>query len=190
LVLSPFFILISFLIKITSPGPVFFLQKRMGKGGYTFKLIKFRSMHVNPVEEINEFTPGDDTRITKFGKILRRTKIDELPELINVFSGDMSLVGPRPEVPKYRHVYVRKFEPILSLRPGITDLASIKYRDEERLLAKSPNPDQVYRNEILPDKLQLVLKYMDNISFKTDLKIIFLTLMRLFNAENSITERD
>jgi len=179
-VLSPFFILISVLIKIDSPGPIFFLQERIGKGGNNFKLIKFRSMRINFEQEKRGFTPGDDTRITKLGKILRRTKIDELPELVNVLKGDMSFVGPRPEVPKYRHVYTGEFAPVLSLRPGITDLASIKYRNEEELLNQSPDAEKMYGEVILPDKLSLCLKYKEIISFKTDLKIIFATLGRVF----------
>jgi lipopolysaccharide/colanic/teichoic acid biosynthesis glycosyltransferase len=178
-ILSPLFILISVLIKIGSLGPIFFLQKRMGKRGDNFKLIKFRSMHINPAQEKKGFTPGDDTRVTRLGKFIRKTKIDELPELINVFKGEMSLVGPRPEVPEYRRIYVGKFEAVLSLRPGITDLASIKYRNEEELLAKSADPEEMYCEVILPDKLGINLKYTGNISFRDDLKIIVKTVVKV-----------
>jgi lipopolysaccharide/colanic/teichoic acid biosynthesis glycosyltransferase len=175
-ILSPLFILISVLMKIDSPGPIFFLQKRMGKGGDNFKLIKFRSMRINFEQEKRGFTPGDNTRITRVGEFLRKTKIDELPELINVFKGDMSLVGPRPEVPRYRDAYTGEFADVLSLRPGITDLASIKYRNEEELLSQSPDAEKMYCELILPDKLRLCLKYKKIIGFKTDLEIIFATL--------------
>jgi lipopolysaccharide/colanic/teichoic acid biosynthesis glycosyltransferase len=178
-ILSPLFILISVLMKIGSPGQIFFLQERMGRGGDNFKLIKFRSMHINPAQEKKGFTPGDDTRVTRLGKFIRKTKIDELPELINVFKGEMSLVGPRPEVPEYRRIYVGKFEAVLSLRPGITDPASIKYRNEEELLAKSADPEETYCEVILPDKLGINLKYTGNISFRNDLKILVKTVVKV-----------
>ena len=180
--LSPFFIFISLLINIDSAGPVLFLQRRIGKGGKYFKLIKFRSMYTDQDLQKRCFTPGDKTRITRLGKVLRKTKIDELPELINVLKGDMSIVGPRPEVLSYFDFYINaRFKKILSIRPGITDWASIRYRSEEELLAKAKNPDKLYREKILPEKLKLNMLYLQNIKLITDLKIIFLTLIKIFD---------
>ncbi|HKZ40175.1 MAG TPA: sugar transferase, partial [Candidatus Hodarchaeales archaeon] len=155
---------------------IFFFQKRMGRDCKPFNLMKFRSMTaINDMGEC-QFNPGDESRVTRIGRFLRKTKIDELPELLNVLIGEMSIVGPRPEVLKYRHIYVGKFTPLLSLRPGITDFASIKYRNEEELLRQSPHPEKMYRETILKDKLELCLKYKQMISFKTDLSIILTTL--------------
>jgi len=179
IILLPFLILISLLIKVFSPGPIFFLQERMGMGGNIFKLIKFRSMRISSMQEKNNFTPGDTTRITRLGKFIRRTKIDELPELINVLRGEMSLVGPRPEVPEYRNLYAGKYDDVLTLRPGITDWASIKYCNEEELLAKSSNPEAIYLNKIFWDKLEMNLEYVKNMSFWTDLRILFATVLRI-----------
>ncbi|MCL0082936.1 sugar transferase [Thermodesulfovibrionales bacterium] len=181
--LSPFLAIAALLIKIDSPGPVFFFQKRIGKGGREFSLIKFRSMYVDQTQEREGFNPGDGSRTTRLGKILRKTKIDEFPELVNVLKGDMSFVGPRPEVPRYRHIYTGEFAPVLLLRPGITDLASMKYRNEEEMLSQSLNPEKMYSEVILPDKLRLCLKYKEMIGFKTDLKIIFATLRRVLKKE-------
>lgn len=181
--LSPFLSVVSLLIKIDSQGSVFFFQKRMGLNGRLFNLIKFRSMIVvhNPQE--CQFNPGDKSRVTRIGRFIRKTKIDELPELLNVLKGDMSFVGPRPEVLKYRHIYTGEFAPVLSLRPGITDLASIKYRNEEELLNQSQDAEKMYCELILPDKLRLCLKYKEMIGFKTDLKIIFATLGRVLGKK-------
>ena len=179
-IICPFLVLVAILIKLDSKGPVFFFQQRMGKDGKIFRLIKFRSMYIDPKKEKEGFTPGDSSRITRIGRIIRKTKIDELPELINVIKGDMSLVGPRPEVPKYRSFYSGKYREVLKLRPGITDLASIKYRNEEEILEKSDDPEKTYTEVILPDKLELALEYKKKMSFFTDLKIIFSTILRLF----------
>lgn len=178
-ILSPLFILISVLIKIDSSGAIFFLQKRMGRDFKPFNLIKFHSMTLVHDPRECQFNPGDASRVTRIGRFIRKTKIDELPELANVLKGDMSFVGPRPEVFKYRHVYTGEFAPVLSLRPGITDLASIKYRNEELLLRQSSDPEKMYSEVILPDKLRLCLKYKEMIGFKTDMKIIFATLRRV-----------
>ena len=177
--LFPFLAVVLLLIKIDSPGSVFFFQKRMGRNGRLFNLIKFRSMTVVHEPRECQFNPGDASRVTRTGYFIRKTKIDELPELVNVLKGDMSFVGPRPEVPKYCDVYTGEFADVLSLRPGITDLASIKYRNEEELLNQSPDPEKMYCELILPDKLRLCLKYKEMISFKSDLKIIFATLGRV-----------
>ncbi len=147
-ILSPLFVVISLLIKMGSSGSIFFIQERMGQGANNFNLIKFRSMYNSPIKEKFGFTPGDGSRITKLGNFLRKTKVDEFPELINVLKGDMSIVGPRPEVPKYRYFYsTKEFGPVLSMRPGITDYASIKYRHEEQILAKSPYPQMMYEKK-------------------------------------------
>jgi lipopolysaccharide/colanic/teichoic acid biosynthesis glycosyltransferase len=144
-----------------------------------FNLIKFRSMIVVNDPEKCQFNPGDESRVTRIGFFLRKAKIDELPELLNVLKGEMSFVGPRPEVFKYREIYAGEFAPILSLRPGITDLASIKYRNEEELLRQSADPEKMYREVILPDKLKMCLTYKEIISFKTDVSIIIATLRRI-----------
>jgi len=176
---SPLLYFIIIFIKLDSTGSTFFRQKRVGRDFRPFQLLKFRSMAVPDDLKQGQFEPGDSSRITRVGSFLRKTKLDELPELYNVFNGDMSIVGPRPEVPKYRHVYTGEFAPVLSLRPGITDLASIKYRNEELLLRQGSDPEKMYSEVILPDKLRLCLKYKEIISFKTDLKIIFSTLRRV-----------
>jgi lipopolysaccharide/colanic/teichoic acid biosynthesis glycosyltransferase len=162
-ILSPLFILISVLIKIGSPGPIFFFQERMGRGGDKFQLIKFRSMHINPTQEKRGFNPGDDARVTRLGKFIRKTKIDELPELLNVLRGNMSIIGPRPEVEKYVRVYPEDFKVILKIRPGLSDYASIKYRDEETILAGQHDPEQYYLQVILPDKLRLARSYVEDV---------------------------
>jgi lipopolysaccharide/colanic/teichoic acid biosynthesis glycosyltransferase len=179
LVLSPLLVIIAILIKVESKGPVFFFQERMGKEGKIFRLVKFRSMYVDPAQEKKGFTPGDSSRITRIGKFIRKTKIDELPELINVIKGEMSLVGPRPEVPRYKHIYDAEYRAVLTLKPGITDPASIKYKDEEEILARSSDPEKMYIETILPDKLKINLSYLKEISFCNDLKIILDTIVRL-----------
>lgn len=179
LLFFPLFVIVSLCIKLDSAGPVYFRQQRIGRNGELFLLFKFRSMKV--VDSLAEcrFHPGDESRTTRIGKILRKSKIDELPQLYNVLRGEMSFVGPRPEVPQYRSLYVGNFANVLSLKPGITDLASIKYRNEEELLRRSPDPEQMYREVILPDKLKLGLKYKEMINIKTDLNIIIATVGKI-----------
>ncbi len=171
----PLFIIIYILIRTESQGSPFFIQERIGKGMRPFRLIKFRSMTC--VESLSEcqFEPGNGNRVTKVGKILRKTKIDELPELFNIFKGDMSIAGPRPEVPKYVQVYPDDFDAILHVRPGLSDYASIRYRNEEDILACQIDPDDYYRRIILPDKLSLAGCYVENISFANDWRIILET---------------
>jgi len=176
LVLSPLLVIIAILIKVESKGPVFFFQERMGKEGKIFRLVKFRSMYVDPAQEKKGFTPGDSSRITRIGKFIRKTKIDELPELINVIKGEMSLVGPRPEVPKYAKFYKDDYDEILKVKPGITDYASIEYRNENELLAGAEDVEKVYLEEILPKKIEYYKKYLRDISFLTDLKLILRTI--------------
>jgi lipopolysaccharide/colanic/teichoic acid biosynthesis glycosyltransferase len=171
--------IVSILVKLDSRGKVFFTQERIGRNGRIFRLIKFRSMYSDASIENRGFNPGERARITSLGKILRKTKLDELPQLINVLKGDMSFVGPRPEVERYRAMFRGKYEEVLSLRPGITDWASIAYCNEEELLAQSTDPEKLYREDILPNKLMMALEYKENISFKTDIGIIFNTLARI-----------
>ena len=177
LVLSPLLILFSIAIKISSSGPVFFLQKRVGKDGKLFTLIKFRSMIVEH-DNISTATARGDARITKIGEFLRKYKLDELPELWNVLKGEMSLVGPRPDVPGYADKLVGRDRDILKLRPGITGAASIKYINEEEILASQENPQKYNDEVIFPDKVKVNLDYYENQSFWLDIKIIFATIFR------------
>ena len=177
LVLSPLLILFSIAIKISSCGPVFFLQKRVGKDGKLFTLIKFRSMIVEH-DNISTATARGDARITKIGEFLRKYKLDELPELWNVIKGEMSLVGPRPDVPGYADKLVGRDRDILKLRPGITGAASIKYVNEEEILASQENPQKYNDEVIFPDKVKVNLDYYENQSFWLDIKIIFATIFR------------
>jgi lipopolysaccharide/colanic/teichoic acid biosynthesis glycosyltransferase len=158
------------------------MQERIGRDGRIFRLIKLRSMYCDASVENRGFNPGERSRITSLGKILRKTKLDELPQLINVLKGDMSFVGPRPEVARYRAMFRGKYEEVLSIRPGITDWASIAYCNEEDLLAQSTDPEKLYREDILPNKLMMALEYKENISFKTDIGIIFTTLARIYRS--------
>ncbi|MBU1863730.1 MAG: sugar transferase [Candidatus Omnitrophica bacterium] len=173
----PLFLLVMVLVKMDSPGPVFFRQKRMGKDGKEFLLYKFRTMYCVRQEAKLTFEPGVRHRVTSIGGLLRKTKIDELPQLINVLKGEMSLVGPRPEVFKYKDFYSGKYEKVLGVSPGITDKASIKYRNEETLLSQDDNPEKLYGEVILPDKLEISLGYIESgISFIKDVTIIAETL--------------
>ena len=174
----PMMALVAVLVRFSGPGPVFFRQERMGKGGRGFRLFKFRTMRPGNGASAG-FTPGDASRVTRIGRALRETKLDEMPQLINVLAGDLSLVGPRPEVPDYRSVYRGDFGKILEVRPGITDSASVKYRREERTLALSDDPKRIYVQSILPDKLRMNLEYVENISFGKDLKILGATFRSL-----------
>ncbi|MFA6291136.1 MAG: sugar transferase [Victivallales bacterium] len=176
LFLLPLFLLIAVFIKLDSKGPVFFRQKRGGLGGEYFDIFKFRSMTVKEKTDGKDFDAGSCPRITRTGKIIRKTKIDELPQLINVVTGEMSLVGPRPEVETYIKLYQSRWDKILAVRPGITDPASIKFRNEEELLAKAANPEEEYRNAILPRKLQIYEDYVGRISFMNDVKILLGTI--------------
>ena len=175
IILIPVFIIVSILIKIDSSGPVFFLQKRVGLNGKFFKIIKFRSMKINQDVSLT-ITIENDKRITKIGKYLRRYKIDEIPELINVFIGNMSFVGPRPDVPGYADLLKGESRNILKLRPGITSLASIKYANEEMILLNEDDPIEYNNNIIFPDKVKMNLNYYNNNNIWIDIKIIFATL--------------
>jgi lipopolysaccharide/colanic/teichoic acid biosynthesis glycosyltransferase len=178
-ILAPVFLAVALLVKLSSPGPVFFRQKRIGQAFRPFLIYKFRTMQANAPTRGPEITVGDDPRITRIGRFLRRTKIDELPQLINVVKGDMSLVGPRPEVPKYVELFRSEYADIVKVRPGMTDLASLKYRDEQTVLAASGNPEERYASEILPDKIMLGKEYIERASLFFDLGLIVKTIGRL-----------
>ncbi len=169
------FLIIAIIIKATSKGPVFFRQVRVGKDGKEFRIYKFRTMVVDAEKKGMQITVGADSRITGIGKFLRKTKVDELPQLINVLNGQMSFVGPRPEVPRYVALYDDYQRNILRIKPGITELASIVYRDENEVLAKSENPEETYINEIMPKKIALNIEYMQKLGFWYDIKLIFMT---------------
>ncbi len=177
--LSPLLLMIAALIRFTSPGPVFFRQLRVGRKMQPFEILKFRTMVVDADRRGPPLTAGKDPRITGVGRWLRKTKLDELPQLINILKGDMSLVGPRPEVPKYVELHREDFESILVVRPGLTDLASIKYRDESEILSQSSDPEQEYVTTILPDKLALAKEYIERCSLRLDLWLILKTLFRI-----------
>ena len=180
LILSPFFLIVAIIIKIDSKGPIYFRQDRVGKNNEVFQIHKFRTMEINS-ESLGKLTIGEDKRITNFGRWLRKNKIDELPQLIDVLYGKMSIVGPRPELKEYVDKYPEDIKKkILSVKPGITDYASISMADESLLLASYKSPQEAYTNNILPKKLGLSTKYVDNNNIFLDLKIIFLTLQKIF----------
>jgi lipopolysaccharide/colanic/teichoic acid biosynthesis glycosyltransferase len=173
------FIIISVIIVLDSRGGIFYRQIRIGKDGSEFKLLKFRSMRTDADKSGLLTVGGRDKRITRSGYILRKYKIDELPQLFNVLEGSMSLVGPRPEVRRYVDMYNAEQREVLTVKPGITDYASIEYSNENEMLGKAVNPEQLYVNEIMPAKLQLNMKYIREQSFGTDLKIIFKTIGKI-----------
>ena len=179
-ILLPVFILISILVGVSSRGGIFYRQIRVGKNNKDFALFKFRSMKVGADKDGLLTVGNKDSRITKVGVFLRKYKLDELPQLFNVLIGEMSLVGPRPEVRKYVELYTVEQKKVLIVRPGITDYASIEYRRENEILAKAENPEQVYINEILPHKLQLNLKYINDQSLSAYFSIIFKTIGKIF----------
>jgi lipopolysaccharide/colanic/teichoic acid biosynthesis glycosyltransferase len=181
LFLSPLFVIVYILIVFESKGAGFYMQNRVGLNGTDFKLYKFRSMALDSDKKGLITIGGNDSRITKMGIFIRKYKIDELPQLFNVFIGDMSLVGPRPEVRKYVDFYTEEQYMVLSVRPGITDYSSIEYLDENILLGSVSNPEQVYIEQIMQDKMRLNMKYIQNRSLKEYFKIIFLTFSRVLN---------
>ena len=179
IILFPFFIVFYLLIRIESKGGAFYIQERIGKNGKPFGLYKFRSMRVGSDAE-GLLTVGErDNRITSIGYILRKTKIDELPQLLNVLKGDMSLVGPRPEVRKYTDMYTDEQRKVLCVRPGITDYASIEYVNENELLSKADDPERMYIEKVMPDKIKLNMKYLEHYTVGEYFKIIFLTFKSL-----------
>lgn len=180
IILAPFFILVALLIVMDSRGGVFYRQVRVGKDGKDFYLFKFRSMRTDADKKGLLITVGGrDSRITRMGYYIRKYKVDELPQLLNVFFGDMSLVGPRPEVRRYVDMYNAEQKMVLTVKPGITDYASIEYSNENELLGKATDPEKVYIEEIMPTKLKLNLKYIAEQGIVTDLKIIFKTLAKI-----------
>ena len=178
IVLSPIFIIVSIAIKLDSRGKILFLQKRVGRYGKEFNIYKFRTMVSNAEKLGKQITVGNDNRITKVGAFLRKYKIDELPQLFNVLKGDMSLVGPRPEVPKYVKLYSDEQKKVLNVRPGITDMASLRYKDENEILGKVDNPEEYYINVIMKDKLNLNLEYIEKSNIFFDLYLIIKTVVK------------
>ncbi len=175
--LSPVLAAAALVVKLSSPGPVLFRQLRAGRNGRPFHILKFRSMRAGAAGPA--VTAGGDPRVTRIGHLLRRTKLDELPQLWNVLAGDMSLVGPRPEVQRYIDHFPADYDRILSVRPGITDYAALEYRDEESVLAAGPDPEVAYLEAVLPAKIKLYHRYLDEMSLKTDLVLVFRTLATL-----------
>lgn len=188
LVLWPLFVVAAVLIKLDSPGPVFYKQVRVGQGLRPFFLRKFRTMVEHAASNGKLLTIGQDERITRVGRFLRQYKLDELPQLLNILEGDMSVVGPRPEVPRYVELFRSEYSKILAMRPGLTDLASLKYVDEAAILAQSPNPEEEYKNTILPEKIRLAELYMSRSSLFFDLAIIVQTLLCLMKIPVVVCE--
>lgn len=179
LILLPVLVPVAIAIKSDSSGPVFFRQLRVGLHGKPFKIFKFRTMITDAEKRGLQVSSGDDPRITRIGAFLRKYKIDELPQLLNVISGEMSLVGPRPEVPRYVEAFREEYELILSVRPGITDFASLEFKDENELLKAAENPEQKYLSEILPVKIEYYKRYLREQSLLTDIKLICRTLAEI-----------
>lgn len=175
IILSPVFFVLIVMIKINSKGPSFYVQKRVGLNGRDFDLYKFRTMVVDSDKSGLLTVGGKDPRITSIGYYLRKLKLDELPQLINVLKGDMSFVGPRPEVRKYVEMYNEMQRQVLSVRPGITDVASIKYKNENEILQGHDNPEEFYIRNVMPDKIEMNLKYLNDRSFLKDIRVILQT---------------
>lgn len=180
ILLSPLFAILAVWIKADSKGPVFYRQIRVGRNNQDFRLYKFRSMRPDS-DKLGLITVGGrDPRVTRSGYYIRKYKLDEFPQLINVFIGDMSLVGPRPEVRKYVDMYTPEQMRVLKVRPGITSLASIRYRNENDILAASEDPDRTYIEQVMPDKLAIDLEYVDRATFWNDIRLIFSTFREIF----------
>jgi lipopolysaccharide/colanic/teichoic acid biosynthesis glycosyltransferase len=175
----PLLIIIGLIIKLDSKGNAFYIQERIGKKGKSFKIYKFRTMYLNSDKKGLLSLGENDNRITKIGHFLRKFKLDELPQLINILKGEMSFVGPRPEVQKYVDLYTKEQLKILNVKPGITDLASIHFFEEEQLLGKSDNPEKTYITEILPKKIKLNKEYLKNVTLTNDIKIIIKTVYKI-----------
>lgn len=179
IILSPLLIILAFWVGLSSKGGVFYSQTRVGRGNKDFKVLKFRSMALGSDQKglLSIGKDGRDPRVTRVGYVLRRYKLDELPQLLNVLKGDMSLVGPRPEVRKYVNLYNKAQLEVLKVRPGITDMASIAFKNENDLLAKADNPEEFYVKVIMPKKINMSLKYLNERSFLKDINIIFKTIL-------------
>lgn len=185
ILLSPVLLLLALCVKLDSRGPIFFRQIRTGFKGKPFSILKFRSMIVNAEKQGLQITASGDSRITRVGRILRKTKLDELPQLFNVARGEMSLVGPRPEVPRYTQLYTPEQAQVLDYLPGITDPASIAFRHEESILAASENPDETYVQKIMPEKIRINLEYQKQADVFTDLLVIFRTFTSIFTRSSA-----
>jgi lipopolysaccharide/colanic/teichoic acid biosynthesis glycosyltransferase len=186
ILLAPFFVLIALFIWISSSGPVLFRQSRIGLNGVEFKIYKFRSMRLNS-DRLGLITVGGrDPRVTSIGYFLRKYKLDELPQLINVLKGDMSMVGPRPEVKKYVDLYTKEQRKVVSIRPGITDWASIYFRDENIILGQSADPERDYIGKIMPEKLNYNLIYIQNYGILEYFKIIFITFWQIITPRKKL----
>jgi lipopolysaccharide/colanic/teichoic acid biosynthesis glycosyltransferase len=188
--LSPVFLFVAVLIKLNSPGPVFYRGTRAGRFGRPFRIFKFRTMVMNADKIGGASSANDDPRITRIGRLLRRYKLDELPQLLNVLGSQMSLVGPRPEVPEYTAMFSQDETRILSVRPGITDWASIWNSDEGALLEGAADPERIYLEKIRPEKIRLQLKYVDNHSLSADFQILLETITILLSRRRSVPELD
>ena len=176
-VLSPLLLIVAVAVKLDSRGPVLFRQERMGRGFRPFTIYKFRTMVADAPRLGGKLTAGDrDPRITRVGRLLRRWKLDELPQLVNILKGDMSIVGPRPEVPRYVEMFREDYAVILSVRPGVTDPASLKYLNEAKLLSAATDPEETYVREILPEKIALAKQYVAHQSLLTDMRLICQTV--------------
>ncbi len=184
-ILSPFLAVVAVLVKLHDWGPVFYRQERVGQGGHPFCMLKFRSMVVN-ADRGSKLTVGGDSRITPIGRVLRRYKIDELPQLLNVLRGEMSLVGPRPEVAKFVDAYSLKQKEVLRLKPGITDPASFAFFDEGELLATKADPERFYRDQLMGEKIRINLEYAAKAGFATDLVLIMATVGKMFGVKFDI----
>ena len=187
-IFSPLMLVIAYLIKREDGGPVFYRGVRVGRYGKPFRIYKFRTMVVNAEKVGGPSTADDDPRITRIGKVLRKYKLDELPQLINVLKGEMSIVGPRPEVQFYVDMFTEEERAILSVRPGITDWASLWNPDEGAILAGSPDPEKTYMEKIRPTKIKLQLKYVKERSFWVDLKIIALTILTVITKKRFVED--
>jgi lipopolysaccharide/colanic/teichoic acid biosynthesis glycosyltransferase len=185
-ILSPVFLLLALLIKFHDGGPVFFAQRRMGRGGKSFRMLKFRSMIVDAAQKGPQLTVGADRRITPVGRVLRATKLDELPQLWNVMRGEMSLVGPRPEVEAYVRLYTEEQQRVLHLKPGITDPASFAFFDESKLLAQAADPERFYREQLMGEKIRINLEYARRANVITDVILILATIVKAFGLHADI----
>ncbi len=180
--LSPTLLVIAALVKAGGPGPIFYAQERVGRRGRPFRLYKFRTMVTDADKSGPAVTSSGDARITPLGRTLRKWKLDELPQLWNVVRGDMSLVGPRPEVRKYTDIFRDDYSEILEISPGITDYAALEYRDEEEVLARYPDAEEAYTSVVLPEKIALYRQYLRDMGFRSDLKIIFRTIREVIRC--------
>lgn len=184
ILVSPLLLITAALVRVSSPGPVLFRQTRVGRGGELFTLLKFRTMYTDAEQRGGQLTVGRDPRVTRIGHYLRASKLDELPQLINVVRGDMSLVGPRPEVPRYVALYSEDQRRVLDVRPGITDPASVVYRNESDLMADQSDPESFYVDVLMPEKLRLNLEYQERRTLTSDITVIFDTLKAVVRTDN------